>query len=89
MIAKFYYNTTQDEQVLVSTALSAVSMDGAEQNLKAEVPDDDFDKYLAQAKTTWNKELSKIEIETHDTDEKTVFYTALYHSMIAPTIIAM
>lgn len=86
LIAKFYYNTTQDEQVLVSTALSAVSMDGAEQNLKAEVPDDDFDKYLAQAKTTWNKELSKIEIETHDTDEKTVFYTALYHSMIAPTI---
>lgn len=86
LIAKFYYNTTQDEQVLVSTALSAVSMDGAERNLKAEVPDDDFDKYLAQAKTTWNKELSKIEIETHDTDEKTVFYTALYHSMIAPTI---
>ena len=84
MIAKFYYNTTQDgAELLVSTALSAVSMDGAEQNLKAEVPDDDFDKYLVQAKTTWNKELSKIEIETHDTDEKTVFYTALYHSMIA------
>ena len=86
LIAKFFYETNTDEQVLVSTALSAVSMEGAERNLKAEVPDDNFDKYLAQARLMWNKELGKIEIETDDADEKSVFYTALYHSMIAPTI---
>lgn len=86
LIVQFFYETNADEQVLVSTALSAVSMEGAERNLKAEVPDDNFDKYLAQAQLMWNKELGKIEIETDDADEKSVFYTALYHSMIAPTI---
>lgn len=61
-------------------------MEGAAKNLQAEVPENDFEKYRLLAKETWNKELSKIKVESEDKDDKTVFYTALYHSMLAPTI---
>ncbi|ULT26330.1 glycoside hydrolase family 92 protein [Sphingobacterium sp. E70] len=61
-------------------------MDGASKNLKAEVPTDDFDHYLKQAENNWNKELGKIAIQTTDKEAKVKFYTALYHSMLAPTI---
>lgn len=61
-------------------------MEGAARNLAAEVPDNDFDKYLAATRKNWNEQLSKIEIKCDDRDEKVKFYTALYHSMLAPTI---
>lgn len=85
-IARFDFPTEAGEQLLVSTALSGVSMEGAARNLAAEVPEDDFDKYLAAAQKNWNEQLSKIEISSDDRDEQVKFYTALYHSMLAPTI---
>lgn len=85
-IARFNFHTAQGDQILVSTAISGVSMEGAARNLAAEVPDDDFDKYLATTRKNWNEQLSKIEIKCEDKDEKVKFYTALYHSMLAPTI---
>ncbi|WP_262903067.1 GH92 family glycosyl hydrolase [Sphingobacterium sp. GVS05A] len=84
--ARFDFKTSTGEQVTLSTALSGVSMDGASKNLKAEVPTDDFDHYLKQAENNWNKELGKIAIQTTDKEAKVKFYTALYHSMLAPTI---
>lgn len=88
VIAQFNFNTKEGEQITVVTALSGTSMDGAQANLQAEGTSNDFDKYLANAKAAWNKELGKIQITTNDKDTRTVFYTALYHSMIAPTIFA-
>lgn len=88
-VARFDFSTKKDEQIIVSTAISGVSMEGAAKNLLAEVPENDFEKYRLLAKETWNKELSKIKVESEDKDDKTVFYTALYHSMLAPTIIRM
>lgn len=85
-MARFDYQTQKDEQLTVVTAISGTSMDGAARNLQAEAPDNDFDAYLAKAKAMWNKELAKIEIESDNKDDKTVFYTAFYHSMLAPTI---
>ncbi|CDD97681.1 putative alpha-1 2-mannosidase [Bacteroides intestinalis CAG:315] len=85
-IARFDFHTTAREQILVTTAISGVSMEGAARNLAAEVPEDDFDKYLAVTRKNWNEQLSKIEITCDDPDEKVKFYTALYHSMLAPTI---
>lgn len=85
-IARFDFHTTAGEQILVTTAISGVSMEGAARNLAAEVPEDDFDKYLAVTRKNWNEQLSKIEITCDDPDEKVKFYTALYHSMLAPTI---
>jgi len=84
--ARFDFKTSTGEQVTLSTALSGVSMDGASRNLKAEVPTDDFDHYLNQAENSWNNELGKIAIQTADKETRVKFYTALYHSMLAPTI---
>lgn len=85
-VAQFNFNTKKDEQITVSTSISGVSIEGAARNLDAEVPTDDFDKYRAEAKSKWNKELSKIMVESDNIDDKTNFYTAMYHSMLAPTI---
>lgn len=86
VVARFDYHTQKDEQITVVTALSATGMDGAERNFRAEATAGDFDGYLSRAKGMWNRELAKIEIESDSRDDKTVFYTALYHSMLAPTI---
>ena len=86
LIARFEYPTQEGEQITLVTAISGTGMEGAMKNLQAEAPDNDFDAYLQKAKAAWNKELGKIKIETTDADTRTVFYTALYHSMLAPTI---
>lgn len=85
-IARFDFHTSAGELILVTTAISGVSMEGAARNLAAEAPADDFDKYLAVTRKNWNEQLSKVEIKSNDIDEKVKFYTALYHSMLAPTI---
>ncbi|MDR0960994.1 MAG: GH92 family glycosyl hydrolase [Mediterranea sp.] len=85
-IARFDFHTEEGEQVVVSTALSGVGMDGAMRNLKNEVPDDNFNEYLLDAHAAWDDELGKIEVHSDDYHEKVKFYTALYHAMLAPTI---
>lgn len=84
-IGRFDFSTINGEQILVRTALSGVSYEGAEMNLKSEAPHWDFDKYRADASVAWNNELAKIEIEGGTFDDKVNFYTALYHTMLAPT----
>ena len=85
-IARFMFDTEEGEQITVVTALSGVSVEGALKNLDAEAPHNDFDKYLAEAKAAWNDQLQRIEIVGGTDDDRVNFYTALYHSMIAPTI---
>jgi len=74
-----------NEQIIVKLGLSAVSTAGARKNLDKEIPDWNFNKIHKQAKKNWNKELSKIEIEGNN-EKKKIFYTALYHSMLAPNL---
>ena len=84
-----YYSlgkTEENEQVLVKVALSPVSVEGAKANMAAELPGWDFEAVKADARKAWNKELSKVTLTTADADARTVFYTALYHTMIAPSI---
>lgn len=85
-VARFDFNTKKDEEILVNTGISGVSMEGAALNLKTEVPENDFDRYHKNAVANWNKELSKIEVKSANTDDLVNFYTALYHTMLAPTI---
>ena len=85
-IARFDFKTKQNEEILVTTALSGTSMEAAARNLEAEAPKDDFDFYMKQAQENWTKELVKIEVTSDDADKKTIFYTAMYHAMLAPTI---
>lgn len=85
-IARFMFDTEEGEQITIVTALSGVSVEGAVKNLNAEASHNDFDQYLADAKADWNKQLQRIEVVGTNNDDKVNFYTALYHSMIAPTI---
>ena len=85
-IARFDFKTSKDEQIVVVTALSGVSAEGAHKNLVAEAKDLDFEGYRNRAAEVWNKELAKIEVKGGTSDDRVNFYTALYHSMIAPTI---
>lgn len=85
-VARFDFKTKQSEEILVTTALSGTSMEAAARNLEAEAPKDDFDFYMKQAQENWTKELAKIEVTSDDADKKTIFYTAMYHAMLAPTI---
>ena len=85
LIAQLNYNTTESEEILIRTALSGVSMEGAELNFKQEAQGEDFEVYRENARQMWNNELAKIEAVSKDQDQLTVFYTAMYHSMLAPT----
>jgi len=87
-VARFDFKTQPGEQIVVITAISGVSEAGAQKNILAEAPHFDFDQYLKSAKKMWNEELGKIEVGGGSHDDMVTFYTALYHSMIAPTIFA-
>ena len=84
--ARVDFDTAEGEQVLVKVALSPVSIEGAKANLAAELPGWDFDATAAAADKAWNDELSKVKIETEDETSKRIFYTALYHTMVAPSL---
>lgn len=86
MTAQFDFNTTKGEQITVSTAISGVSLEGAAANLLAEAPNDDFDKAREATRNLWNEELGRIEVEGDSINDIVNFYTALYHSKLAPTI---
>lgn len=85
-VASFIFDSYDGEEVVVKTAISGVSIEGAYKNLAAELPAWNFDSVRTAAKERWNKELSVVEVNCGTDDEKTNFYTALYRTMIAPTI---
>ncbi|MDR5589042.1 GH92 family glycosyl hydrolase [Christiangramia sp. SM2212] len=70
----------------VKLAISPVSTEGAIQNMKDEIPGWNFDEVRQQARDTWNKELSKVDISEEDQEEKVNFYTAMYHAFLGPTV---
>ncbi|ANI89649.1 alpha-1,2-mannosidase [Arachidicoccus ginsenosidimutans] len=78
------FATSEQEKVLMKAGISFVSMDNAKENLQAEIPDWNFDKVHQQARELWNNALSKMTVQGGTEEEKTVFYTALYHAMIDP-----
>lgn len=82
----FDFQTKSNESITLRVAISPVSTLGAIKNLVAETPIDNFDVIKAQGQKIWNKELGKIEAETLRESDKVNFYTALYHTMLAPTI---
>lgn len=78
------FETQKDEVVTLKAGISFVDMDGAEKNFKAEMKNKDFDQIHEEAKKLWDNELGRIKIEGGTRDEKTIFYTSLYHTMIDP-----
>lgn len=80
------FPTAQNEEVLVKVGVSAVDMDGARKNVEAEIPGWDFDGVRSAARQAWNDYLSKIDIRTQNADQRTMFYTALYHTGLQPNL---
>lgn len=74
-----------EDPIYVKVAISPVSVENAKLNMNAELPEWDFEATVAAADKAWNDELNKIIIETKDAAVKRTFYTALYHTMIAPS----
>ena len=74
------------EPLMVKVGLSAVSVENARLNLQTENPNWDFDEVWMQANDQWENQLEKIQIKTDDDVARTIFYTSLYHTMIAPSV---
>jgi len=82
----FTFSNSGNETILVKVAISGVSIEGARKNLEAEIAGWDFDTVRNQATAQWNKALGKMVIDGGSTDQKTVFYSALYHTLLQPNI---
>jgi predicted alpha-1,2-mannosidase len=84
--AYFTFDVRKDDAVQIKFALSGVSTEGALNNLRAEIPHWEFANTRAATLKQWNDELSRVDAEFHSEDDRTVFYTALYHSFISPSL---
>ena len=82
----FRFDTRSGAPVIVKVGISAVDIDGALKNLRAEIGHWDFDKVKSDAKAIWNAELSKITVNGGTVAQLTNFYTSLYHVMTAPNL---
>ncbi len=80
------FDTKEDEDILVKVGISAVNAEGAWDNLEKEISAWDFENTKAKARDEWNKELSKIVVNGGSEEQKTVFYSALYHSFLVPNL---
>lgn len=83
----FTYDTEEEEQIEVKIGVSFVSIENARLNMNTEQPGFDFDKVYANARNQWNDDLSRIKVEGGTEEEKTIFYTAMYHLLIHPNIL--
>ena len=79
------FDVSQTHELLVKIALSPVSEKNAIENMTAEIPHWDFEKTRKEAEQKWAKYLDRIQIEGNS-EQKTVFYTALYHTLIHPSV---
>ena len=85
VVAYFDFETSKNPELVVKVALSAVSTEGALKNLRAEASGRTFDELAATARENWNRELDCFQVEGTE-DQKAMFYTSLYHTMINPSV---
>ncbi len=83
----FTYNFKVPTQVEVKIGVSYVSIKNARENLKKETDNVSFNEVVNMMSKRWNEQLSRIMIEGGSKDDKTIFYTALYHTLIHPNIL--
>jgi predicted alpha-1,2-mannosidase len=73
-----------NEPIIIKVGISAVDIEGARKNLEAEIENKNFETVKKEAQNYWESQLKKIVIKSDDLDKKTNFYSALYHTMLAP-----
>lgn len=84
--ALFQFDMSDGAPLIVKVGISQTDAVGAARNLNTEATHWDFDLYKAEAEKAWDKQLSKIEVSSSDKNKLTLFYTALYHTMIHPSV---
>ncbi len=84
--AKFNFNLSEKNELLVKVGISSASIDGALKSIAVENPDWDFEKIKMNASEKWQQQLNKIDVVSEQDEIKQIFYTALYHVNLAPTI---
>jgi predicted alpha-1,2-mannosidase len=82
----FEFDVKKGEQVVVKVAISGVDEEGAKKNMQVELPHWDFNKVRTDCEAMWNQELNKIQVKGGTSDQQVIFYTALYHCFIHPSI---
>ena len=85
LVLSFSKQVKKGEKILVKVSLSPTGFEGAKLN-SSEIKGWNFEKVKKKAAQIWDTELSKIEVTSDNNDKKTVFYTALYHTMVQPNI---
>jgi predicted alpha-1,2-mannosidase len=75
-----------EHEVLLKVGLSFASQDGALANLNEEIAGWDFDDVHDRARQTWSQMLGRVAVEGGTADQRTIFYTGLYHSLLSPTV---
>jgi len=82
------FNTEEDETILVKIGISYVDIEGAKRNTREELNHWDFEAIVAESKNIWEELLSKVQVKTQVEEQKTTFYTALYHAMLSPSVLS-
>lgn len=85
IVSYFNFDTSVNKELEIKVALSAVSTEGALKNLRAEAEGKNFEQVVDEASKLWSQELNMFEIEGSE-DQKAMFYTSLYHTMINPSV---
>ena len=85
LVAWFKFATSANPELVMKVGISAVSTEGALLNLEAEAAGKSFEQIAGEADASWEKELAVADIEGSE-DQKKMFYTSLYHTMINPSV---
>jgi len=84
--AAIKFNNPENQPIYVKIGISAVDEEGAKQNLELEIGERTFKEIKTEVQETWERQLEKIVVESNNDDYKTIFYTSLYHTMLAPNL---
>lgn len=80
--AQLFFDANNNQELFIKVALSSVSVANAKDNLDGE--SSNFENTKTKAANIWNAALNKIEVETPVDSLKTIFYTAMFHTQVAP-----
>lgn len=80
------FGISENHPIMAAVGISAVDYEGAKKNLETEIKGFNFDSIRTLAKKSWNDQLSKIEVEGGTSDQRTIFYTGMYHVALQPNI---
>lgn len=83
----FSFDTREGEQIEVRMGVSFTSIENARENLDVEQDGKDFDVIREEAEDKWREDLSRVRVHGGSRDQLTVFYTALYHTLIHPNVL--